>query len=105
MRRTSLLFITLLFITFISGSSLLSAQVRDRTPPTTPTSLVVTGTTTSSVSLSWGPSTDNSGRFNYYISGAGPAVILPQTVTSHTITGLLPGRTYTFRVAARDLAG
>jgi hypothetical protein len=32
-------------------------------------------------------------------------VIVPQTVMSQTITGLLPGRTYTLRVAARDLAG
>jgi chitodextrinase len=105
MKRTPLLFTTVLLITAVYGSSLLSAQARDRTPPTTPTNLVVTATTTTSVSLSWGPSTDNSGKFNYYISGAGPAVIVPQTVTSHTITGLLQGRTYTFKVAARDLSG
>jgi chitodextrinase len=97
--------VRVLLLAVVCGSSLLSAQVRDRTPPTTPTNLVVTATTTSSVSLSWGPSSDNSGKFNYYIAGAGPQVIVPQTVTSHTITGLLPGRTYTFRVAARDLAG
>jgi chitodextrinase len=105
MTRMPLLFTTVLLIVAVSGSSHLSAQARDRTPPTTPTNLVATATTTTSASLSWGPSSDNSGTFNYYISGAGPAVIVPQTVTSHTITGLLPGRTYTFRVAARDLAG
>jgi chitodextrinase len=105
MTRTRPSFVTVLLMTVVSASSLLSAQARDRTPPTTPTNLAVTATTTSSVSLSWGPSTDNSGKFNYYISGAGPAVIVPQTVTSHTITGLLPGTTYTFKVAARDLSG
>jgi chitodextrinase len=105
MTRTPLLFTIVLLITIVNGSSLLSAQARDRTPPTTPTNLVVTAMTTTSVSLSWGPSTDNSGKFNYYISSGGPAVIVPQTVTSHTITGLLQGRTYTFKVAARDLAG
>ncbi len=105
MTRTLLVFTTVLLVAIVGGSSLVSAQARDRTPPTTPTSLVVTATTTTSVSLSWGPATDNSGKFNYYLSGAGPAVIVPQTVTSHTITSLLPGRTYTFRVAARDLAG
>ena len=105
MTRTPSLLTTMLLLTVAGGSSLPSAQVRDRTPPTTPANLTVTAVTNASVSLSWGPSTDNSGHFNYYISGAGPAVIVAQTVTSHTITGLLPGRTYTFRVAARDLAG
>ena len=105
MRRSLLVFTTVLLITVVCGSSRLSAQARDRTPPTTPSTLVVTATTTTSVSLSWGASTDNSGKFNYYIAGAGPQAIVPQTVTSHTITGLLQGRTYTFKVAARDLSG
>jgi chitodextrinase len=95
----------MLFIPFVSTSSQASAQARDRTPPTPPTNLTVVATTTTSVSLAWGPSTDNSGTFSYYISGAGPALIVPQTQTSRTITGLLQGRTYTFKVAARDLAG
>jgi chitodextrinase len=56
--------------------------------------------------LSWGPSTDNSGKFNYYITGAdGPLIVVAQTQTSRTMTGLTPGRTYTFRVTARDLSG
>lgn len=108
MTRTPPHFTTMLaalFITIVCGSSQLTAQTRDRTPPTTPTNLVVTATTASTVSLSWGPSTDNSGKFNYYISGNGPQVLVPQTSTSHTMTGLTPGVTYTFRVAARDLSG
>ena len=92
-------------LVLLCSSSQLSAQARDRTAPTTPTNLTATATTETSVSLSWGPSTDNSGTFSYYISGVGPAVIVPQTQTSRTITGLTPGTTYTFRVAARDVAG
>jgi chitodextrinase len=95
----------LLLITILCGSSLLSAQGRDRTPPTAPTNLQASNVTETSVSLSWGPSTDNSGKFEYYISGHGPQVKVPQTSTSHTMTGLTPGTTYTFKVAARDFSG
>ena len=86
-----------------SGSSVLAA--RDRIPPTAPTNLVVTATTSTSVTLAWGPSTDNSGRFSYIICCAGSTVTVAQTVTSHTLEGLHPGRTYTLRVYAKDAAG
>ena len=95
-------------LTLLVGSSVLSAQgsrTRDRTPPTAPTNLVVTATTEHSVSLAWGPSTDNSGSFNYLICCAGTTVTVSQTVTSHTLDGLQPGKTYVFRVYAKDAAG
>ena len=88
-----------------SGSSVLSAQFRDRVPPTAPTNLVVTATTEHSVSLAWSPSTDNSGRFSYIICCAGTTVTVSQTMTSHTLEGLQSGKTYTFRVYAKDAAG
>lgn len=47
--------------------SIVSAQTRDRKPPTQPTDLRVTSITSYSVSLSWTPSTDNSGKFSYVI--------------------------------------
>ena len=94
-----------LVLTMSSGSSVLSAQVRDRTPPTAPANLVVTATTEHSVSLAWSPSTDNSGRFSYIICCAGTTVSVSQTMTSHTLEGLQPGKTYTFRVYAKDAAG
>ncbi len=108
MTRTSHSWITaapVLLVTMLCGSSLLSAQARDRTPPTAPTDLIVTATTEHSVSLAWDPSTDNSGRFNYLISGAGKTVTVSQAQTSHTIEGLQSGKTYTIRVYAKDLAG
>ena len=94
-----------LVLTMLSGSSVLSAQLRDRVPPTAPTNLVVTATTEHSVSLAWGPSTDNSGRFSYIICCAGTTVTVSQTMTSHTLEGLQSGKTYTFRVYAKDAAG
>lgn len=91
-------------LTLWAGSSQLSAQ-RDRMAPTTPTNLSVTATTEHSVSLAWGPSADNSGKFTYLISGAGSTVTVSQAQTSHTVEGLQSGRTYTIRVYARDLSG
>ena len=94
-------------VAVLCGSSLLSthAQTRDRIAPTAPTNLVVTATTTSSVSLAWGASTDNSGRFTYVICCADTSVTVGQTVTSHTLQGLQSGRTYVLRVYAKDAAG
>lgn len=93
----------LTLLTMLFGSSILSAK--DRIPPTAPTNLVVTGTTEHSVSLAWGPSKDNSGRFTYLICCAGSTVTVSQTETSHTLEGLQSGKTYTFRVYAKDAAG
>jgi chitodextrinase len=92
-------------LTLLCSSSHLSAQLRDRTAPTAPTNLMVTSTTETSASLAWGPSTDNSGKFNYVVAGGPTNVTVSQTQTSHTLTGLQSGKTYTFRVYARDLSG
>ena len=95
----------MLVLTIVFGSSVLFAQSRDRLPPTAPTNLVVTATTEHSVSLAWGASTDNSGRFTYIICCAETTVTVGQTVTSHTLEGLKSGKTYIFRVYAKDAAG
>jgi chitodextrinase len=89
-------------------SSVLSAQTsrtRDRTPPTAPTNLAATAITETSITLTWGPSTDNSGSFSYVICCAGTTVTVGQSVTTHTIEGLKSGQTYTLRVYAKDAAG
>ncbi|MCA9407129.1 MAG: right-handed parallel beta-helix repeat-containing protein [Candidatus Omnitrophica bacterium] len=74
-------------------------------PPTVPTNLKVTGVTANSVSLSWGPSTDNytdsRGLKGYRIYRNGQLV---GTTSGRTYTdvGLSPNRTYTYQVAAYD---
>jgi chitinase len=105
MFRSLLATVGTLVLTVLFGSSILSAQFRDRLPPTAPTNLVVTATTENSVSLTWSTSTDNSGRFSYIICCAGTTVTVSQTMTSHTLEGLQSGKTYTFRAYAKDAAG
>jgi chitinase len=100
--------IQIFLLTLVCGSSALSAQgsrTRDRIPPTAPTNLVITAVTERSVTLAWGPSTDNSGSFTYVICCAGTTVTVNQAVTSHTLEGLKSGQTYVLRVYARDAAG
>jgi chitodextrinase len=97
-----------LTLALLCGSSAVSAQgprTRDKTPPTAPANLQAAAVTETSITLTWGPSTDNSGSFTYVICCAGPTVTVGQTVTSHTIDGLKSGQTYTLRVYAKDAAG
>ena len=75
----------------------------DTTPPTTPANLVVTAVTQTSVSLSWGPSTDNVRVLNYAVWAPGVTPVWTTApVTSATVTGLHPGTTYGWRVQAWD---
>jgi chitodextrinase len=94
-----------LIVLVLCGASHTSAQVRDRTPPTAPSNVTVIGSTEHSATLAWGPSTDNSGKFNYIVQGTGVTATVSQATTSHTVEGLQSGKTYIFRVYAKDLAG
>ncbi|HTI26576.1 MAG TPA: glycosyl hydrolase family 18 protein [Kutzneria sp.] len=76
----------------------------DTTAPSVPGNLTVTGTTSSSVSLSWGASTDNVGVTGYDVLRGG-TTIATVTGTSYTNTGLAASTTYTYTVKARDAAG
>ncbi len=84
---------------FVPGSS-----TPDTQPPTVPTGLTVTGTTTSTASLSWTASTDNVGVTGYKIYRGG-SQIATTSVTSFTNTGLAASTTYSYQVSAYDAAG
>jgi len=82
----------------------------DTTPPSVPQNLSVTGTTSTSVSLSWSPSSDNVGVTGYEIYGRqGTSGNFHQVgstaATNFTVTGLSPNTQYQFYVRARDAAG
>jgi chitodextrinase len=86
----------------ILGPSTVSA----RRPPT-PENFRVTAQTAYTVTVAWSPPRNNSGDFNYHLSGAygvTPA-ILPKTATSHTFTRLHSGNEYWFFIYARDAGG
>jgi chitodextrinase len=71
------------------------------TVPNAPTGLAVTGTTTSSVSLSWSASTGATG-YNIY---QGSTKVASVTGTTGTVTGLTANTTYSFSVTATNSAG
>ena len=76
----------------------------DTEAPTTPTNLIVTGSTSSTISLSWTDSTDNImvATYDIYLDGT---LKTSSSSNSITITGLNPSTTYSFYVKAKDAAG
>ncbi|MFJ3669828.1 carbohydrate binding domain-containing protein [Streptomyces sp. NPDC090106] len=76
----------------------------DTQAPSTPAGLTSTGKTSSTVSLSWGASTDNVGVTGYTVY-SGSNQVLTVSGTSGTVGGLSPSTAYTFTVRARDAAG
>ncbi|MET7683558.1 carbohydrate binding domain-containing protein [Streptomyces sp. NPDC005423] len=76
----------------------------DTQAPTAPTGLTSTGKTSSSVSLSWGASSDNVGVSAYDVY-SGTTRLLTVSGTTGTVSGLSASTAYTFTVKARDAAG
>ena len=75
----------------------------DTTAPSAPTGLTASGTTASTVSLSWTASTDNVGVTGYLILRNGTQVGTA-TTTTYTDTTLTASTQYTYTVKARDAA-
>ena len=92
-------------ITVASGGS------ADTTAPSIPTNLTSQSVTSSSVSLSWGSSVDNSGgsgMAGYYIYQNGsttPINSIVNTGTAYVVSALAPNTSYSFIVKAKDVAG
>lgn len=74
---------------------------------TTPTNIHVVSTGPQSITLSWSPSTDNSGTGDvpaYYVY-QGSNVVATSMGTSVTVSSLLPSTAYTFTIQAKDKDG
>jgi chitodextrinase len=83
-----------------------SAASARRSPPT-PQNFHVTAQTAYTITVAWNPPGNNSGEFDYHLSGAygvTPAV-LPKTATSYTFTRLHSGNQYWLFIYARDSNG
>jgi chitodextrinase len=76
----------------------------DTQAPSTPGSLTISGTTSSSVSLTWSASTDNVGVTGYDIYRGG-ALVGSSSTNAFTDTGLSPATNYSYTVRAKDAAG
>jgi hypothetical protein len=76
----------------------------DTTPPTVPTGLTVTGTTSSNVSLSWTAATDNVGVTGYSVY-RGTTLAGTTTTPTFTDSGLSASTQYSYTVKAYDAAG
>jgi fibronectin type 3 domain-containing protein len=88
-----------------AAATVTTPAAADHTPPTVPTNLHSTSTTTTSISLAWSPSTDTggSGVAGYHVYRSGNLIASPST-TSYTDSNLNPGTAYTYSVSAYDNA-
>ncbi len=80
----------------------------DITPPSIPGPPSVTRVTDSSVTLTWGPSTDDRTppRYEVYrVTDTGVTFATSSDTTSQTVYGLTPDTTYSFVILAADAAG
>src|SRR5690349_97791 len=75
----------------------------DSTPPTVPQNVTAIATSTTSIQISWSPSTDASGISEYRVfrEGASVAIAVTQN-TTFTDTQLTPNTTYKYFVTAVD---
>ena len=87
-----------------SGSRACGGQ--DTQPPTAPTSLTATATSSARVDLSWGQSTDNVGVTGYRVYRDHTQVgAAGGTQTTYADMTAAPATTYTYEVSAIDAAG
>jgi chitodextrinase len=77
---------------------------QDTQPPTVPTGLTATATSSSQISLSWTASADAVGVAAYKVYRGGTLIVTLGNVTSYNDSGLTPSIAYTYTVQACDVA-
>src|SRR5204863_3162872 len=83
--------------------SVTTPPLADTTAPTTPSGVAASALTSTSLTLSWSPATDNVGVTGYRVYRNGTLAASPSG-TSASITGLLAATLYSFTVSAVDAA-
>jgi len=87
-----------------ANMTITTSACADTQPPTAPGNVTVSTRTTTSISLTWAPSTDNTGVAGYGIYNGGE---LANTTTGTTgiVSGLTCGTNYTLAIDAFDASG
>jgi len=93
-----------------SGQSVAAVAVTptafaDTQAPAVPTNLSGTGTSVSSLRLSWNAASDNTGVTQYKLYRNGALLTALGNVTTYADSGLTPSTSYSYTVAACDAAG
>jgi bacillolysin len=89
-----------------SNTATASTQGTDTIPPTAPTGLTATGSSTTTIDLNWTASTDNFAVTGYKVFRDGGATeVATVTTTSYSDTGLAVNSTHSYTVVAFDGAG
>lgn len=84
-------------------SSLASASP-DISPPTIPTNLRITGSSSTSIDVAWDASTDDVGVTGYHVYRNSSLISSP-TLPTYTDTGLTPNSNYIYTISAYDAVG
>lgn len=77
----------------------------DTIAPTIPANVKATPLSTSSIKVSWSPSTDNLAVTGYDIWTTNGVLVATTSLTNYTDAGLSPATTYAYVVQAHDFAG
>ncbi|HUC86818.1 MAG TPA: fibronectin type III domain-containing protein, partial [Candidatus Saccharimonadales bacterium] len=89
-----------------ASASVTTPKAPDKTPPSVPTGLKSTAQTTTTISLAWNPSTDNtggSGLAGYHVYRNNTLIASPAS-NAYVDVNLTPGTAYTYKVSAYDKA-
>lgn len=103
-RNKPFLFLLILIIFAGNLASYPVQAAKDRTAPSAPTNLSAGSITSSSITLFWNASTDNTGVKSYAVYKNSVYVGTSYT-TSYTVSGLTPSTSYQFYVIAKDNQG
>ncbi len=90
-------------IEYVTSITEIGGTTEDTEAPTVPSSLVSSGVTETSVSLSWAASTDNVGVTEYDIYRNG-SLLSSSSNTTYSVTGLTASTAYAFYIKAKDAA-
>ncbi len=77
----------------------------DTTPPSIPTSVGASAVSTTSIEVSWAPSTDAQSGVSYYAVYRDGSLVTTTTALAYTDTSLTPGTSYSYYIVAYNHAG